>query len=277
MTLLEKNQVWNNCQNGKTSFRKAEVTKKTYDFVENTLKYAYNKFLKSNICIGGKMNFSRIKKSVPAFLMLAVIITLVNPLYPRVVSNYLGSAYENQGEHRESIGPIETRVIKGAAYFLESYSNYLSFLNRLELCDLQPQEPGQLETLLESAISGMESTLKEYEQLLDISGQTRYNQRAVALLKTFDFRAFMAHNDLIPDIFKDVEAYLKNGDINGISKALANDFSRILDDLVVLRTEIDSSHLPSPGALLKLQGSYSRAFLFGQYTAAVLFEIKENM
>jgi hypothetical protein len=75
------------------------------------------------------------------------------------------------------------------------------------------------------------------------------------------------------DIFKEVEGFLKSGDIRGVYEKLHSDSEDILQDLSLLSLSISVRRLPKMSEVWPTAQAYSETLLFGMYIAQVFSEI----
>lgn len=219
------------------------------------------------------------KCSLLAVVLTVLIVSAVvtTSSFAWIKANYLGSAYEGTQEGKSSAAAIEALVTEGAGFFLKSYSGYLLFLNRIELWDGQGGDFGDLQGILELAVTDLEDAARAYESLVGLIEVTPYNQRLIDFLKFFDYHDFMTKNSLNGIIFQEVEKELRKGDVTAIGRRIRVNCTAVLDLLHSLKRKyVDAEIFPPLRLLWNLQQNYSHALLFGQYTTQILYEIKEK-
>jgi hypothetical protein len=205
------------------------------------------------------------------FFLLAVSVVALDA---RVKINMSELSFESTGtESTESIGNY---IIVGAGYFLNSYSDTLLFLNRVEMSDLDGADYNELQLILYRSMENMNNARKTYSRLREIAGRTPYKQDIVKRLMTFKYAGLQKEKNLNRPIFDEVKSYLKNGDTRGIyARALAAT-EQILQLQQTVNAAIDSGRLPEITDLWRLNQLYSDALLFGQYVSEVFLRIKTD-
>jgi hypothetical protein len=168
---------------------------------------------------------------------------------------------------------IRDYVIEGAGYFLESYSGFLLFLNKVELNELQGLDYNEVQMILNSAIEKMENARDIYTRLKQEADVTPYNPDMIDQLMNFDYDDFQETNHLVAPIFKQVEYYLEKGNIREMFDEALLDMEKILDIASLIKGRIDRGEFPEVSRLWELNEFCSVSLLFGQYAARVFQEI----
>ncbi len=209
------------------------------------------------------------------FVLLAVATT---PSFSRIVFNYFGTAYGESDVGEKSSSAIEALVTEGAGYFLKSYSDYLLFLNKIELWESQTDGYFELQDILNRSIVNMENAKKAYDGLVKLAEVTPYNRKVIGRLQNFDYANFVTKNGLSGIIFEDLEKYFKKGDVTGSGKMIYSKCTSILDLFYSLKNEyIDVERFPDLKICWTIQQHYAQSLLFGQYVAEILYGIKEKI
>lgn len=225
-------------------------------------------------------------------LVVVIIVSMMNTnLYPRVLLNKGGYAYEGEsgddgsggttgssmaGIASASSSTISTYIVLGAGYFLNSQSSALLFLNKIEMSDLEGLDYNDLRAALYSAIANMELAVGAYTGLKQTAGITPYRISMIEGLKAFDYEAFQEANGLNATTFQEVKNYLQNGDVTGLFGEVQTGTENILDQLYTLKTTVDQDQIPEDQALWKLAQAYSELHMTGQYGARVFKEVKNG-
>lgn len=169
---------------------------------------------------------------------------------------------------------IENYVLKGAGYFLNGYADTLLFLNTVELAKLEGPQYDRLARIITDAAEDMENAYATYAALEQEAAQAPYNPGVIRQLEMFDYNGFMEKNNLNPDIFKKVEAYLSKGNIRGVYHYLYTAVESILQVQYRVKVAVEAGKSPDVADLWILNQTYSEALLFGQYVAQIFYEIK---
>jgi hypothetical protein len=220
-----------------------------------------------------RSNFITKKVRACWFVFLGVFVFMM------FVQNLSASIYGNAGDHAfvspppEDDKKLEDYVIEGAAYFLDSYSNFLKLLKQAELGKWNPVES---EKAVEAAIINMQYAVNEYKVLNQKMESHQYDQKSIDDLKKFDYNTLQKKHRLIGPIFHNVRDYLRDGKIREVYKRMLYDCKDILDALKVMQGKLKQNMFPGKTTMWDFNQSYSQALLFGEYAARVFIEIKKS-
>lgn len=164
-------------------------------------------------------------------------------------------------------------VVQGAGSFLESHSNYLSFLQKYELSEIESIEDSQLLSILDRSITAMEKAEYFYNQLKRTADYTPYNYEIYWTLVCFNYSEFQYRNGLNRDVFTRVSGYLRYGDVRGCYGQILGNCRHILANLKTVKSSIEYGNNRRLTDLWRLNQTYSESLLFGQYIAEIFFEI----
>jgi hypothetical protein len=212
-------------------------------------------------------------------IILFILAVFVGELFPIATYNGSGSGYDEGGQSGTSgikefnLG-IEGLIIEGAGYFLRSQSDFLLLLNKIELSTLEGINYTEMQNLLNSAIHNMEKARQEYGRLVEIAYVTPYRQEVIEKLKAFDYDGLLEEKGLNAVIFKDMEHYLKAGNLRALHSRAFFDTINILSMLYRLKPGIDSGQFPVLEDLWRLNQAYAEAHLLGQYTTEIFDRLK---
>ena len=227
-----------------------------------------------------------IKKTLILTVLVGAMILFVTPanVFSRWMQNGAGGGYaEGDGTSGVQSGylgigdTIESYVIKGAGYYLDAYSDILSFLNRMELSDMQGIDYNESRQLLDRALNNMINALKTYERLIKKAEVTPYKEAVISKLMDFDYNGFMQERGLNSVIFGKVEDYLKRGDITGMLRQMYTEFAVIAGLLSSVRDELYLEKLPEMSKVWRLNERCSQTLLFGQYGSRVFYAVLYNI
>jgi hypothetical protein len=205
---------------------------------------------------------------IKLFLTIIIIFVLSLEVYPKIIANYSETGFDGP----ES-APIGMDVVTAAGSYLKSQSDYLLFLNKIELADVNGLDYSELQTLLGSAILNMELSKGAYEELTQKADGTGYDVSVINYLKSFNYSNFKITENLNSVIFSDVESFLKQGDIRNLYHKLVTDTQSIVDQLTIIKASVDMGTEPDLSKLWNLNQIYMVTHLFGQYTAKVFSHI----
>lgn len=186
----------------------------------------------------------------------------------RMIANTSEIGFEEPG----STG-IGQYVIEAAGDFLNSQSNFLLFLNKIEMEEINGVNYAELQQVINNTVVHMENAMAKYNDLTQLADNTPYGQPTITQLMNFNYTSFQESNGLNSVIFNKVEAYLISGDVRGLYHQILGDTQSILDQLNVIKSAVDAEVIPNNSELWQLNQSYSETLLFGQYTAEIFYDV----
>ena len=219
---------------------------------------------------------NRIKKQwvLKAVIGVFIILAFSFNSFSRIYHNHGDSAYVDGGAEAAAISSsIETYIIDGAGNYLKSYSDVLILLNYIETTAPGNLDHAELQAVVASALANLNSAKSAYTQLIAMAEATPYNLEVLEKLKFFDYESFMENNGLIPVVFKDVEKFLKKGDITGTFKKSSASFDMLVSILKTIEADIALGNMPDINSLWNLNQEYAKELLFGQYTARIYYAL----
>jgi len=191
-------------------------------------------------------------------------------LNSRIIANRGENTIDHGDERSIYTG---NNIVEGAANYLNSYSTYLTLLNRIELSDVKGIDYDELTQIIDKIIATMERAESAYMSLVFNSFGTESNYDFLYRLYLFDYDGFAKKKRLNTVIFDSVTRYLKNGDVIGVFVKLWNDSSRIKLKLYEIKTYITARNFPDLSLLWALNQDFSQTMFFGQYAAQVFFAV----
>lgn len=164
-------------------------------------------------------------------------------------------------------------IVEGAGYYLQSYSDMLLLLNKVEMSEVYGLHYEEAQTIINSAIDRLENAKTAYLGLKTLAAVTPYNPDVINLLVTFDYKSFQKEKGLNPYIFNQVETFLSKGDIRGVYDKLYEDVDTILGKLYNVKYSLDKNEFPVIEELWRINQFYSESIAFGQGIAEVFYGI----
>jgi hypothetical protein len=209
-----------------------------------------------------------IKKNNSAILRL-----LVGVLALFLLNNYSFAKLIHNGAEESFAGPERTTIrgyiIEAAGYFLESHADFLLFLSRIELADLNGADYPELQLLINNTIAHMTDAKTKYTLLTQIADAAPYDQTFIHRLLNVDHPFLQQSKNLDNVGFNRVETCLITGDIRGAFHKTLADTQQLLDMLTPIKSAVDAETLPETEDLWRLNQSFSETQLTGQYAAEV--------
>lgn len=205
-----------------------------------------------------------------AFFFIIILTIIPNFIFPYIFANGSGGSYgEGEGDAALSCTSVEMLVVQGAGYYLNAYSEVLSFLNRVELSQATDAVPPEWDTILQRALTGMFHALATYNQLIHTAEATPYNATVISQLIYFDYDRYMSETELNPVIFREVQEFLAQGDITGLYKQIRYNLWDITLALMSIEYDVKLGKMPPLTQLWKLNEMSSHTLILGQYVARV--------
>lgn len=177
--------------------------------------------------------------------------------------------FVGSGDENDTGTTIGDYVVDGAGYFLESYTNILDFMKKVEWSQKQVVSNDELVKLLDTALDNMKQANQTYIGLKQLADTTPYNYAVIDALKSFDYDGFQVEKNLNDGIFTGVRNYLAKGDIRGIYGKIIADTEQIVVLLNRVKENVNAGVFPPLKETWKLNQSYSQSLLFGQYIAQI--------
>lgn len=170
-------------------------------------------------------------------------------------------------------GTLNDYVIEGAGYFLKANSDFMLFLEKAEMSELNGVDFNGLQVNLDNAILNMVSARDVYIQLKQKADITPYNPVVIDELAKFNYDVFRKKQGLNASIFEQVRGYLENGEVREVYGKIIADTEEILAIANAVKAKIDIGEFPELSSLWNLGQACSNSLLFGQYVARVFYEI----
>ena len=212
------------------------------------------------------------------FFMGFLILILINPiLNSRVTYNWSECTVQPGCDGSEKVSGTSINlgvyVVQSAGHFLNSYSSWNTFLNRVEMAELNGLDYKELREILYTAIEEMEKANALYSDISTAAGKSVYVQSVIDCLIAFDYKTFQKEKGLNAVVFKEVTEYLEAGDIRGIYSNAMQTTGQILDRLYEVKVIIETDTFPKIEGLWEINQEYAVFGLFGQYVSQVCYAV----
>lgn len=212
-------------------------------------------------------------KVVSKVLLAVFVLFLVQVnAFALIYGNESQKGFGNPGG-KSSVPTIKTYVLQGAGYFLDSYSDILQLLNKIELAELNGIDYIELQKIAARAGDNIRGQMETYLNLTQLADAAPYDQAVIDLLTGFDYAAFQQEKGLNSIIFADVQSYLSKGDIRGVYHRFLAVAAVLQAQLNIIKTDIDANRFPQSADLWNLDQNAAQSLLFGQYTAEVFCRV----
>lgn len=216
------------------------------------------------------------KKTFLTVLSLWLAITFCSGnLFPFFLANDSCRAYNNcggEGTARIVVSPGQL-LIQGGGYFLDSNSEMLKFLNKIEMAEVNGMDYTELQSIINRAIENMENARDIYTLIIAIAKETPYDQDVINQLKLFDYSGYSERNLLMKEIFAIVTNFLKAEDVTGAYIKIKADMNSILNQLYQIKSSVDANKFPDISLLWRVNQNYSSLMLFGMYMSEVFINL----
>lgn len=210
-------------------------------------------------------------------IRLGIVISLIFILngisFPLIMSNGIGIVFtvdsKEFDEHNVQNSKIESLVIRGATYYLESNTVFQGLLNKIENMDTLGKNYNEWLKSVEKTKESIDKAIDTYSRLIEKAKEMPYNKKVLNSLASFDYDTFMIKNNLNPVVFLKIKEFMINGDIPGILNTSYSNFIEISRNLSLLRDELSQENKFDISIFLGTNEKYSEASLFGSYVAKV--------
>jgi hypothetical protein len=210
------------------------------------------------------------------FVLIIIFAAVPSDSFAYVLCNGAGGGYGEGGGEGAVLGGnlIEGYIIEGAGHYLEAYSSILYFFNRVELANESSMDFFLWQDILSKSITQMNRAAAAYDLLVREAEAAPYNETVLLKLKNFDYNQFRVDCGLKIEVFREVESYLKNGDITGMFKRIRASFKDIISRLETVHEEVSQNKMPALSSLWDLNELCSSTLQFGQYVSRVFYALK---
>lgn len=171
---------------------------------------------------------------------------------------------------------MKTCIVDSAAFFMDSYSDYLKFLVRIERAETGEFDFSVADLILSETVGKLGYSVENYTLLIQRAESTPYDLMMVEKLLIFNYDGFSKQFNLNPFIFEDVRAYLSKGKIREMYHEALKCTESLLIKIEAVQFEILKGRMPRIAALHELNQDYAHIMLFGEYAARVFQELIKN-
>jgi len=214
-------------------------------------------------------------------LLVTVITTfLCMPGYSYICGNGAGFGYGSSGESSGGLSicsqnnEIEYFIMLSAGYYLDAKTDIQQLLKEVEWQDIKGVNYFEMQYLVDSALFHMKNARYTYDILIGAAEATPYNEAVQALLKGFDYDAYMLENGLNQGMFDIVRHYLQAGDITGIFKRTYTGYSKIIQLLEEVKKELYYNKMPGLSIFWQLNETLDNTSTIGSYVARIFAAIQ---
>jgi len=209
----------------------------------------------------------KVSKAIIRFVLFALIILSLNfNVFSRIIANRGDDIYNDSGLKTSS---IKSLIVEGAGNYLTAYSDYLLFLNRVELSGENNPGYEEMQALLNSCLEKLQRARTAYLSINQITVNTPYYPEMIYRLIFFSYDFFQWERGLNPSIFKEVKKYLSTGNVNGIFDRLLSVTDALIIKVTAVKEMVDTYTFPGLDSIWRLNQLFSETLLFGQYGAEV--------
>jgi hypothetical protein len=206
------------------------------------------------------------KATIKLILFALMILSLGLNSYAMIIANRGDESYYESDEKNTS---IKSAIINGAGNYLTAYSDYLLFLNRVEISSENSPGYDEMQTLLNGCLEKLNRAKIAYLALYQNAANTPYNFEIIYRLIFFNYDYFQWERGLNPYIFKEVEKYLRSGNVNGIFNRMLSGTENLILKVAAVKEMVDAYQFPDLNSIWRLNQLFSETLLFGQYAAEV--------
>lgn len=220
------------------------------------------------------------KQTFLKVVMGVMVVLLINPgINAKIIANYSDESF-----YEPEKGQIRIYIIESAGHFLKAHSDFLLFLHKIEIAELQTPDFDELRIIINGAIDNMERAKATYAVLAQFAADAHFRPEIKKELREFDYTEHrrgkktdgMTMTRMDEDnraVHARVRRHLENADVTSLYLYLLADTQLMHDKLIRLKASVDEDQLPRNQQLWELYRSFSKTQLFGQYTAEVFSKI----
>ncbi len=208
------------------------------------------------------------------YALLLIITTLSCPVFAFMYGNDSETAYNtNNSDMKSTSSTIRQYVISGAGGYLGSNSDYLEFLNKVELYTVNDTDFSGMQNNLNNAIENLKNAVDEYNQLISKVNKTPYNLEVQEKLVNFDYAGYNHSNGIENLMVFEITQHLQKGEVTEVYILLKADMTDILNSLYLLSERIEQDTLPAVSTMYEINVKYSNSMNRGQFFAEVFSEL----
>jgi hypothetical protein len=162
-------------------------------------------------------------------------------------------------------GTIENLVIEGSSLYFKANAEIMNLYAEAEILPNVEYNDSKSLALVQAALEYLKESKSKYLQAIQMGTAVGYVESKINLLKTFNYDRFAVEYGLNETVKNRVKGFLKNGDVIGYYKEIADE----LDGLMVILTDMEKSLQdrvrPSLPVFWNLLQKLSELTLFGNY------------
>jgi hypothetical protein len=208
---------------------------------------------------------------VVAVLVLAAALCLPSTLKAAWVGNDGEEGLKAAGGN---VSQVESFIIDGASYFLQSQADIFLLLNESEIGLKNGFNLEQALPLVDSALVKLTASGENYAQALSLIRAAGLAESWQQKLKTLDYQRLIEVRHLYPEVMKRVAAFLVKGDAVGLYQQMVDNLGEMSANLGKLQESMQKGNLPGMESLRDLYQQYADFMLVGYYASLVFNEVK---
>lgn len=214
-----------------------------------------------------------------AVMGILVVLLLSQGLNAKIIANYSDESF-----YEPEQGQARVYVIESAGYFLKAHSDYLLFLHKIELAELQSPDLDELRNIINEAVNNMDRARATYAMLAQFAADSPCRPEIKKALRDFDYTTLRRGKE-ISGMNTDrpgetggtagarVRRHLETADVPALYRELLADTQEMQEKLNQLKAMVDADQLPQNQQLWQLYRSFSDTQRFGQYIAEIFSRI----
>jgi len=196
-----------------------------------------------------------------------MLIFLCSTLFPWNVGNSTEIFFlPLTGPDSERAVSLESLIIDGATHFLKTGAEINSMLLYIEIA--KELDYNKLSEIAEGCRKNIKKAVADYENLCDKAESTPYNNILIKKLYKFNYNSYKEKHNLVDSSFNDVKELMSQGDIRGVYNRFLQNSQNILSSVKMVISSIEKNDFAIE-KLWNLNNEYTKALLFGQYTAQI--------
>jgi hypothetical protein len=200
------------------------------------------------------------KKSFLTFFLVGVFFVMVPNIEAFHWCNDICRGFE-EGKS----GDIENLVIEGSSLYFRANADIMNLYAEAEISPYVEYSYSKSLLLVQSALGYLKESKSKYLQAAQMGIAAGYVESKINLLKTFNYDHFAAKQGLNEAVKNRVKSYLKNGDVIGFYKEVADELDGLMVILTDMEKRLQDGVKPSLPVFWNLLQKLSELTLFGNY------------
>lgn len=160
---------------------------------------------------------------------------------------------------------IENLVIEGSSLYFKANAEIMNLYAEAEIPPNGETNDSKSLELVQMALGYLKESKSKYLQAIQVGTAVGYVESQIDLLRVFNYDRFAVEHGLNETVKNHVKGFLKNGDVIGYYKEIADELDRLMVILTDMEKSLQERGKPSIPVFWNLLQTLSELTLFGNY------------